>query len=256
MGKNKRNNGEERKTDVGLVMSVSLFLILLTFFILLNSIAVIDEEKKLQAIGSLLGSFGSFLGGLSPLKTGDSLMPPSAPMVEECIKISDLFSIMDKNTLSDVVIESRKDMQIITINEKVLFDKNKLHLKPSSYPMLNNLCKFVKKRDYPIEIFGYTDSMPPEGKGCESNWEVSVLMATQIARYLLEKGEVRQGRLAAYGCGSNKPIASNDTRESRAQNRRIEIALRFKVPKYVSRIYEERPNGVFTYKKFDFKVFE
>ncbi len=256
MGKSKKDISEGRKTDVGLVMSVSLFLILLTFFILLNSIAVIDEEKTLKAVGSLLGSFGSFLGGLSPLKTGDSLMPPSAPMLEECIKISDLLSIMDRNMFSNVMIESGKDKQVITINEKVLFEEDKPHLKSSSHPILDNLCDFIRKGNYPVEIFGHTDSMPPEEKGYKSNWELSILMATQIVRYFSEKGKVHQGRLAAYGCGSSKPITSNDTRESRAQNRRIEIVLRFKVPKYLSRIYEKRPSGVFTYKKFDFKVFE
>jgi chemotaxis protein MotB len=51
-------------------MTVALFLILLTFFVLLCSIAVIDEEKTRVAIGSLIGSFGSLPKGLSPLEHG------------------------------------------------------------------------------------------------------------------------------------------------------------------------------------------
>ena len=256
MGRRKRNISDGPKTDVGLVMTVSLFLILLTFFILLNSIAVVDEEKTWLAVGSLVGSFGSFFGGLSPFKTGNLLMPLSTPMVEEELGVNDLLSNMDKKMLSDVKIESSKDKQIITINEKFLFGKNNIHLKPSSYPLLNHLCEFINKGDYHIEIVGHTDSTPSEEKGYKSNWELSILMAIQIVRYFMEKGKVQQGRLAAYGDGSSKPVTSNDTRESRAQNRRIDIVLCFKAPKYINRIYEKKPAGIFTYKKFDFKVFE
>ena len=55
----KRNRGEDKSSgsDVGLVMMLSLFLILLTFFILLNSIATMDEKRTRVAIGSLMGAF-------------------------------------------------------------------------------------------------------------------------------------------------------------------------------------------------------
>ena len=79
----KRNETDENKAaDVGLVMTVSLFLILLTFFILLNSIAILDERKVRVAIGSLIGAFGSLPGGLSPMKSGESIMPPTSPMMQ------------------------------------------------------------------------------------------------------------------------------------------------------------------------------
>jgi len=250
----KRNTSNESKADVGLVMTVSLFLILLTFFILLNSMAVIDEHKTRQAIGSLLGSFGSLLGGLSPLKTGDSLMPPSAPIVEEKLEISDLLSIMDQKMYSDVKIESREDRAVITINEKLLFDEE-YHIKLSSYPLLDNLCNFISKGNYPIEIVGHTDKIMPEGKGYKSDWELSTFMSIQIVKYFAEKGKIQPDRLTPYGHGSCEQIASNDTKESRALNRRIDLILRFEVPDYIKRIYEKKPAGIFTYKKFEFKVF-
>jgi chemotaxis protein MotB len=78
----KKKNIDDDGADIGMVMTVSLFLILLTFFILLNSIAVIDEHRSRMAIGSLIGAFGGLPGGLSPLETGKSIMPPSAPMIK------------------------------------------------------------------------------------------------------------------------------------------------------------------------------
>ena len=69
------------------------------------------------------------------------------------------------------------------------------------------------------------------------------------------KGRIGAERLSAYGRGSTHPVASNDTRESRAQNRRVEVILDFNAPLYVKRIFKKRPAGTLTYKNFDFKVF-
>ncbi len=255
MVKKKRDIDDVPGVNVGLVMTISLFLILLTFFILFNSIAVIDERKTRPAIDSLVGAFGSFKGGLSALSTGTSLMPPTAPMIEEELKLEDLLAFMDKKIVGGIKIVSRGDKEIITINEEVLFEKNKFGLKSSSYPLLNEICTFIKEKDYPVEILGHTDNRPAQEKGYKSNWELSTLMAVQVIRYFVEKRKVLPERLTAYGCGGYKPIASNDTRQSRAQNRRVEIMLHFKAPSYIKRIYRKKPAGIFTYKRFHFRVF-
>ncbi|MCU0594180.1 MAG: hypothetical protein MUC98_01780, partial [Desulfobacterota bacterium] len=67
MGNRRRNIEEPTGGDGGLTLTVSLFLILLVFFILLCSIAIIDQARVRLAIGSLVGSFGSFHAGMSPL---------------------------------------------------------------------------------------------------------------------------------------------------------------------------------------------
>ena len=257
MLKKKRNADDERGANVASLMTVSLFLILLSFFILLNSLAVIDEMKLRLAVGSLLGAFGSFRGGLSPLSTGQSIMPPSAPMIEEELELDKLLSLIDENEKiqGQVKIEPGRDRAIITINEKALFDENRSKLKSSSYPLLDKLCTFIRKKDYPVEIVGHTDNRPAQEKGYKSNWELSTLMAIQVLRYFAEKGKVPPERLTPYGYGSYEPIVSNDTRQSRAQNRRVEIILHFEPPSYIKRIYRKRPTGIFTYKRFDFRVF-
>ena len=87
----KKKNKEEAGTDIGVVMTCSLFLIILTFFILLNSIAVIDDKRSRQAIGSLVHAFGSFDGDFSNFEARDSLMSLSPPPVEQNININELF---------------------------------------------------------------------------------------------------------------------------------------------------------------------
>jgi chemotaxis protein MotB len=255
MAKGKRNREDRPPLDVTLVMMISLFLILLTFFILLNSIAVVDEQKKLIGIGSVLGAFGAFPGGISASNTGESVTAPFAMMTDERPDIVELLSLMDRMMVGQVRRESSNDREVITINESVLFGVDKRQLKPSAFPLLNKVSGIVKKGDYPVEIVGHTDSRPGENKGFRSNWELSSLMAMQVLKYLVGKGGISAERLSAYGRGSTRPVASNDTRESRAQNRRVEVILDFNAPLYVKRILKKTPTGSFTYKDFDFKVF-
>jgi chemotaxis protein MotB len=244
--------------DIGMVMTVSLFLILLTFFILLNSIAVIDEHRSRMAIGSLIGAFGGLPGGLSPLETGKSIMPPSAPMLEEELTLERLLSYMNNETITwpgDIRVEKVGEKLMISINEKVLFNEDRSKFNPSILPVLDKLCGIINKGDYPVEIVGHTDNMQIGEKGYESNWELSALMALQLAKYLISKGSVSPKRLNPYGSGSFRPTSSNSTRQSRSQNRRVEIMLNYKAPTYIKRIFREKPSGFFTYKKFDFKIF-
>ncbi len=236
-------------------MSVSLFLILLTFFILLNSIAVLDDRRIRLSIGSLLGSFGSLKGGFSASKSGELAVPPSAPMVEKALDLAKLLMDINKDTTAEITLQSNGGKEIITINNKVLFDEDISKLKTSSYPVLNEICDFIKIGNYPIWIAGHTDNRPAEEKGYKSNWEQSTLMAMKVLRYFESVGQISPDRLEAYGCGSHRPIVSNDTRQSRGQNRRVEIILHLNAPDYTKRIFIKRPPGIFTYKKFDFRIF-
>jgi chemotaxis protein MotB len=255
MGKKKRNINDGPATNIGALMTVSLFLILLTFFILLNSIAVLDERRIRLSIGSLLGSFGSLTGGFSSSKTGELAVPPSAPMMEKGLVISKLLSLMNREVAGKISVKSRDGKEIITINETVLFDEDKSSIKKSSYPVLNTICDFIKSGNYAVEIAGHTDNMPAEEKGYKSNWELSTLMAMHVFRYFESVGKIHIDRLDAYGCGSHSAIASNDTRRSRSQNRRVEIIFHLNAPAYIKRIYRKKPPGIFTYKKFDFRIF-
>src|SRR5208282_3813798 len=82
--------------------------------------------------------------------------------------------------------------------------------------------------DKRISIEGHTDNMPISDALKDkypTNWELSTARATTVARFLQEKGGIDPTLLSAVGYGEYHPIASNDTVEGRAKNRRIEIVL-------------------------------
>jgi chemotaxis protein MotB len=210
------------------------------------------------AIGSLIGAFGGLPGGLSPLETGKNIMPPSAPMIEEELSIEQLLSYINNKKApwpGDITVKKMKDKLIITMNEKILFNKDRSELKPSVLPVLDKICSIINKGDYPVEIVGHTDNIQAKEKGYASNWELSSLMAIGLAKYFISKGAVSPKRLNPYGSGSVRPIFSNNTLSSRSQNRRVDIILKYKAPDYIQRVFSKKPSGFFTYKKFDFKIF-
>jgi chemotaxis protein MotB len=254
MAKRNRVENDSSGSNVGLVMMLSLFLILLTFFILLNSIATMDERRTRVAIGSLMGAFGIFKGGTSPLGTGDNTMSPFAPKLVDTANKDDLLSLIDKKMMGELKIELKKDRGIITIQEETLLDDTTLRIKPSAKPLLDQLCRFINRGAYPLEIVGHTDNRPAEEKGYKSNWALSTLTAIRVLRYMVEKGHVQHGRVEAHGKGDQNPLTSNDTRKSRAQNRRIDIILDYKAQYHVRRIFKDKKSAFITYKKFDFKI--
>ncbi len=256
MARKKKNRGDESSgADIGVVMTCSLFLIILTFFILLNSIAVIDDRRQRLAIGSLVGSFGSLTGGLSPLKTGTSIMPSAAPVVKQELDFQQFLNALDATYLGNMQVITKKNFGIISLSADDLIDRSTHLINPVKSGFLNDLAGFIRKGSYPVEIIAHTDNRPAESKGYRSNWEATALMANQVMRYFVEQGRIQPKRVTAYGRGSQKPITSNATMEARRLNRRIEIKLNYNMPTYASKVWGDRPAGNFTYKRFNFKVF-
>ncbi len=129
----------------------------------------------------------------------------------------------------DIKISQVRDKLSVQLVEKILFDSGKTEIKPEGRDVLAKVANVLRSiDDKQIRIEGYTDSVPI-GAGLRhkfpTNWELSAQRATTVLRFLEEKGGVDGKFLSAAGFGPHRPVASNDTPEGRAQNRRIEIVL-------------------------------
>lgn len=125
----------------------------------------------------------------------------------------------DDEGCPDVVPEEFADLAGIL--EGILFDTDKDVIKKESKPILDRAVEVLKK--YPqvrIEISGHTDS----AGGYEHNMDLSQRRAESVRKYLIDAG-IDAGRIETRGAGPNEPIATNDTKEGRAQNRRIEVKI-------------------------------
>jgi outer membrane protein OmpA-like peptidoglycan-associated protein len=101
----------------------------------------------------------------------------------------------------------------------ILFDLDKASLKPESEKPLREIVKLMQK--YPglkLELQGHTDNQGSAGY----NLELSQRRAEAVKAYLVAS-RINDSRLLAKGYGFSKPVASNDTEEGRAKNRRVEL---------------------------------
>jgi chemotaxis protein MotB len=78
-----------------------------------------------------------------------------------------------------------------------------------------------------VRIEGHTDNTPVSTPQYPSNWELSTARAMTVLRYFVAKDYVIPRKIEAVGKGPYFPIASNDTPEGRAANRRVEIYLSY-----------------------------
>ena len=109
----------------------------------------------------------------------------------------------------------------IRINN-IFFDFDKYDLKEKSYEALNLLFKFMKDNpEILVEINAYTDNVGSSNY----NQGLSERRAQSVVNYLVQKG-ININRLFPQGFGESNPVATNDTEEGRALNRRVEFRLR------------------------------
>jgi outer membrane protein OmpA-like peptidoglycan-associated protein len=109
---------------------------------------------------------------------------------------------------------------IFTIEGDVAFDFDSDRIRPEFYPELDRIAAAL--RENPAEqlaLVGHTDAIGTE----QYNEGLSQRRAQSVAEYLQQAG-VPSGRLVTSGAGENQPIATNETPEGRAQNRRVEIS--------------------------------
>jgi len=121
---------------------------------------------------------------------------------------------------------------VVTFLDEILFDSGKAKIKEGGFASLDKVCGVIvaKASDLDVGVEGHTDNEPIKYSRWQSNWELSTARANSVVHYLVEKG-VDPARLAAIGYGEHRPVASNDTPESRRKNRRVEIVILPKLKK-------------------------
>jgi len=134
------------------------------------------------------------------------------------------------------VLGARPEFQVVgdrfVFAADVLFDSGSADLKPEATPQLDKLADALKEletqipSDIPwvLRVDGHTDIKPITNAAFPSNWELSSERAITVVRYLIDQG-VPANRLVAAGFGEFQPLASGDSEEALARNRRIELKL-------------------------------
>ena len=110
---------------------------------------------------------------------------------------------------------------LVLDTNKLNFDYNSANIKDEYNSILEKIKKYIEDKNLKISIIGYTDS-----KGTKSyNKELSLRRAESIEERLIALGLAPERIIETVGKGDSNPIASNDSEDGRAKNRRIEIKI-------------------------------
>ncbi len=118
-------------------------------------------------------------------------------------------------------IEAPKEMTIVLDERALNFDFDKSNVKPQYFELLNNLKDFIEQNNYEVTIVGHTDSIGSNAY----NFKLSRRRAESVKAKLLEFGLTEDRIVGIEAMGEEQPIATNETKEGRAQNRRVEFKL-------------------------------
>ena len=122
---------------------------------------------------------------------------------------------------------------VITVVGDLIFDSGKAKIKSEAYPLLDKVTAVLKDNmsGFNIGIEGYTDNVPIKHSAWKSNWELSSARSLSVLHFMVKEKGIEPQRLSAIGFGEYRPVASNETREGRKLNRRVEIVIQPKITK-------------------------
>jgi len=116
-----------------------------------------------------------------------------------------------------------------TVNSDLLFPSGSYEMSTRGQQLIAKMApKLAPFQQDKLVVNGYTDNAPIgaqlRGRGIDSNQMLSEKRADNVMRYLISQG-VKEDMISAKGYGEQDPVATNDTAQGRAQNRRVEVTL-------------------------------
>lgn len=215
-----------------MIIFSDMMTLLLTFFIILVSMSVIDEQSRLRAVESVRRVFGKpdrifnydrerDAQGLS--SWGESTRPEDRLQEARQLLFADNQNMTLRTTATELVVEVSGDM---------LFEPGGASISAAGRVALDRMVPFLLRMSYPAVIAGHAAPGYSEGVGtnlsaerlADSSWGLSLARSLAVYRHFVSRGVPRQ-LLLMESFGAHHPEYDNKTAEGRRRNRRVDIVL-------------------------------
>lgn len=233
--------------------------LLFCFFVLLFAFSELDVVK-FTAFAEAMAGRNVFVSGALGTIFNDSAgmmdaqsppipprMDPEAPITEEEDTIQELISARigemealaetfrtymapyDEEILADIGISVSElgEYVRVTFGSGMLFDSGQASLRPEAIEVIDTVASVINSQHpgHRIAVHGHTDNAPISTIQFPSNWQLSAARAISVMTHLMYQHGMNPALLEAVGMGEYRPIATNETAEGRAANRRVEILI-------------------------------
>lgn len=223
--------GNEKGGGSFLILITTLNMLLLAFFIVLNSIAVRDDRKERKALDSLIGTLGILSSGISPGKSEETTTyPKSVEMARleesllEILRRVERFAI-EAHMEEDISLQYGKKGVIVHLTNRVTFEQGKAVLRPAARKLLGDIGLLFSRTLGSINVIGHTSPDSFATGPYPDDWTLSFARAGVAARFLISSSGIKPKRFTISGYGSTRPRTTVETPRGRVLNDRIELIL-------------------------------
>ena len=193
-------------------------------------VALIDEMEDLRQVRESLANDVAMLEKSKTLLTEH--LRDREERLDELSRLSGTYAELVSELESEVAagqirIDQLQDGLRLNLSQDILFPSGSVDLQPNGEKVLRKVAGKLRKTDHRIEVQGHSDDMGLSralASRWGSNWELAAARASRVVR-VFESEKLDPARLSVVSYGPNMPVATNDTPEGRALNRRIDIRL-------------------------------
>jgi len=191
----------------------------------------ITETAKLQEPDNITNNSSDIASMQADLKEPAPVEIVSNPREKQADTFNDMYD-MSRQKLKDeklgkfasIEVVPDKTMRIILTGD-LLFSTGQADLSSKARSSIKTLAAVIRDTPYMINVIGHTDNLPMHSSRFTTNWELSVIRASSVARFLIEEMEMDPKQFIVSGYGSNRPRRPNTNVINRAANRRVEIII-------------------------------
>ncbi|MCU1691764.1 MAG: OmpA/MotB domain protein [Frankiales bacterium] len=242
---------DEHPSEAWLIALADMMTLLMVTFLMMFAISSLDLKKFQtfkEAFAEGTGTTLPSLPGEGVPTEGDISEQPLAPRDGTPIAQADKWSantggkILDPKALTELKkridkelekagladkVEAKVDARglVLYVTSAVLFESGDAEVTRQGTAMLDGLGEVLKGVGNPLIVEGHTDSRPISSSRYASNWELSAMRATAVARQLMDKASISAKRLSIAGYADTRPREDAPTEHAYALNRRVEIVV-------------------------------
>jgi chemotaxis protein MotB len=221
--------------DRWLVSYADFITLLFAFFTTMYAISTVDQGKLAGVAEGLHDALNRHdSGGNSSVAPGGRVLPDAGRSVVNSGTGRSAEALDVRRTVLDALrgdldagrLEVRDDPRglVLSIPEASAFATGSADVSPAAESVIARLAGALKRVPTPARIEGHTDDVPIHTARFASNWELSTARATCVVQRLIAQG-IEPERLSAAGYSEFHPRVANDSPESRARNRRVDVVI-------------------------------
>jgi chemotaxis protein MotB len=192
----------------------------------------LDGEKMSSVIAAVLG------GTVDNRGTGNNQMhgpggtnsPQGSKKDQKLVELLPSLKVLSEELKSEIAegkiqISMQARGLVVSFTQAALFPSGQDEISPNAYEGLRKVASAIEKIPNPVRLEGHTDSVPINTPRFHSNWDLSAARSIALLELMSDRFNVPRARLSIAGYADNAPVASNETEEGRARNRRADVVI-------------------------------